>query len=151
MTVQREGHARALHRRGICGIGRGKKQSGRVRHLFDAFAAHIETADLISRAETVFHRAQHTQCGFGVALELADHINQMFQRAWAGNRPVFGDMADQQYRNIKRFGGVDQRARHFAHLSRASGDAIDFLRDDGLRGIDDGQRRLALFDKPQRG
>ena len=58
-------------------------------------------------------------------------------------------MTHQKHWNIKGFGGVNQRARHFAHLRGSAGDAIDVLRDDGLRRIDDGQRRLELFDKPQ--
>ena len=95
MPIQRECHARAFHRSGIGGIGRRQKKPRRVRHLFDAFAAHIETADLIGGAETILHRAQHTQRGFSVPFELADHINEMLQRARAGNRAVFGDMTDQ--------------------------------------------------------
>ena len=58
------------------------------------------------------------------------------------------DMPHQKHWDIKGFGGVNQRARHFAHLRGSAGDAIDVLRDDGLRRIDDGQRRLELFDKP---
>ena len=95
MAVQGERYACALHRSGAGGIGRRQKKPRRVRHLFDAFAAHIETAYLIGRAETIFHRAQHTQRGFGIPFELADHINEMLQRARAGNRAVFGDMTDQ--------------------------------------------------------
>ena len=85
MPIQCECHARALHRSGIGGIGRRQKKPRRVRHLFDAFAAHIETADLIGGAETILHRAQHAKRGFGIPFELADHIDEMFQRAWAGN------------------------------------------------------------------
>ncbi len=75
----------------------------------------------------------------------------MFQRARSGDRSVFGHVPDQQYRNLKRLRDVNQRARHFAHLRGASGDAIHVLGDYCLRGIDDHQCRFGLFDQRERG
>ena len=147
MPVQCERHAGALHRR----LGIGQEQPGGVGHLRHALAAHIEAAYLVGRAEAVLHRTQHAQGGLGVALELADHIHQMLQRARPGDRPVLGHMPYQQHRHVQAFGRVDQGARHLAHLRGAAGDAIDLLGDDGLRRIDDGQRRALPLDQPQHG
>lgn len=146
MTVQRKRHTGAFHRNGTI---RGQKQSGGVAHLFDALAAHVEAADLVGRAEAVLHGAQHAQRRLGVTFELAHHVDQMFQGTRSGDRTVLRDMADQQYRNVKRLRGVDQCARHFAHLGGAAGDAVDVLRNDGLCGIHDRQRRPDLFDQAQ--
>ena len=81
MPVQGEGHACAVY----CLLQSGQEQPGRVGHLFYALAAHIEAANLIGGAEPVFHRVQHTQRGLGIAFELADHIDQMLQRARPGD------------------------------------------------------------------
>ena len=147
MAVQRERHARALH----TFVGGRQEQSRGIADLLDALATHIETPDLIRRPEPVLHRPQHTQRRFRIALELAYHIHQMLQRARAGDGPVLGDMPDQEHGDVQRLRRVDQRARHLAHLRGAAGDAINVLRDDGLRRIHDRQCRPRPLDQPQHG
>ena len=151
MPIQCERHTGAFHG---CRVGRiravsRQEQSGGIGDLFDALTAHVETADFIGRTKTILHRSQHSQRGLAVAFELADHIDQMLQCARACNRTILGHMTNQKYWNVKCLSGIYQRACHFAHLSRTAGNAIDLLRDDGLRRIHNGQGRLVLFDQPQ--
>ena len=147
VAVERERDARAFDGR----VGGREEQAGRIGHLFDADAAHVEAAHFVSGAEPVLHRAQHAQRGLRVTLELAHHIHQMLKRARAGDRTVLGHMAHQQHRHVERFGRVDQRARHLAHLRGAARNAIHVLRDDRLRRIDDRQGRLVLLNQAERG
>ena len=73
-----------------------QEQSGGIGDLFDAFTAHVETADFIGRAKTILHRSQHSQRSLAVAFELADHIDQMLQCARACNRTILGHMTNQK-------------------------------------------------------
>ena len=117
MPIQCERHAGAFHG---CRVGRiravsRQEQSGGIGDLFDAFTAHVETADFIGRAKTILHRSQHSQRSLAVAFELADHIDQMLQCARACNRTILGHMTNQKYWNVKCLSGIYQRACHFAH------------------------------------
>ena len=51
------------------------EHAGRVEHGRDPILVHIEAADLIGGAVSVFDGAQHTNIGVFIALELAHHID----------------------------------------------------------------------------
>ena len=94
-----------------------EEQPARVGDLGDAVAGHLEAADLVGRAEAVLERADEAQRGLAVALELADDVDEVLEQARAGDRAVFGDVADEQHGQVAVFGDADEGARDLAHLA----------------------------------
>ena len=58
-----------------------------------------------------------------VALEIEHHVHHVFEHARAGNRALFGHMADEEHRAARRLGHAHQQAGTFAHLRNAAGRA----------------------------
>lgn len=98
MDFDEEG-ARAFHGDGdggSDGVGFAffEELSGGVCDFFEAFVFHLEDADFVAGAETVFHNSEHAELLEAVAFELHDGVDEMFEGAGAGEVAIFGDMAD---------------------------------------------------------
>ena len=86
-----------------------------------------------------FVRAHEAQRGLPVALEAADDVDQVLEHPGAGDRAVFGDVADEQHRQVALLGDADEGARDLAHLRGLAGRALRHRRRDGLHRVDDQQ------------
>ena len=140
--LDRDRHARAA--RG--GAGPREEQSAGVGDLGDAVTGHLEAAHLIRRPEAVLVGAHETQRGLAVALELQHDIHEVFEQAGAGDRAVFGDVADEQHRQVAILADADERRRDLAHLRGPAGEPVGEAGGDGLHAVDDHQLRLHLVD-----
>ena len=112
---------------------------------------HIEAANLIGGPVPVFNSAQHTNIGVFIALELAHHIDQVFQQARPGDRAFLGHMPHQQGTHIACFRGGDQRCGNLAHLRNAPGAALNIRGRKGLHRVDHQHRRVYLLNMRQCG
>ena len=61
---------------------------------------HFEDADLVSRAETVLHGAQHAEVMAALAFEIEDRVEQMLERFRTRDLTFFRDVVfDEQHRS----------------------------------------------------
>jgi hypothetical protein len=74
-----------------------QEQLGRVGHLAQALAGHLEHADLVGGAEAVLDRAQDAEVVAAFALEIEHGIDHVLDDAGAGDLAVLGDVADQHH------------------------------------------------------
>ena len=75
----------------------------------------------------------------------------MLQCARSGDRAVFGDVTDQQGRQVAVLGDAHQRARDGADLSDRSGDAVDLGGGNGLHRVDHQQLGVDSLDMAEDG
>ena len=130
---------------GLAEIARGQEQFGRVGDFAQARARHLEHADLVGRAEAVFHRAQDAELVRAFALEGEHGVDHVLDHAGARDLPVFGDMADQDDGRARALGIADERLRAAAHLRHRAGRRFDHVGPHGLDRIDDDQPRRLAF------
>ena len=78
-ALERDGDAGAADRLAAA----REEQAGRVGHLGDAVAGHLEAADLVGGAEPVLEGADEAQRGLAVALEAAHDIHDVFEQSRA--------------------------------------------------------------------
>ena len=95
--------------------------------------------------------AHEAQGGLAVALELAHDIHEVFEQAGAGDRAVFGDVADEQHRQVAVLGDADEGGCDLAHLRRSAGEAVGERARHGLHRVDDHQLRVDLVDLAEDG
>ena len=124
----------------------GQKHLGWVGHLDHAPFAHLKDADLVGAAKTILHRTQQAIGVKTFPLQLQHHIDHMLQNLGAGNRAIFGDMADEKNRDVMLFTGAQQGGGAIAHLADGAGCAGTARRVDCLHRVNDHQRRLHRFD-----
>ena len=74
------------------------------------------------------------------------HVDEVLKRAGAGDRPVLGDMADQDQRHASGFRGGGQRGGDRPHLRDTTGDAVGVSAGHGLHRVHDDQRGLHRLD-----
>ena len=98
-----------------------QKNFRRIADLFQAGFLHFEHADLVGRAEAIFHRAQNAKTVAALAFEVEHGVDHMLEQARPGDGAVFGDVADQKRRQAGFFRQHDDRAGSFAHLRDAAG------------------------------
>ena len=67
-----------------------------------------------------------------VALEIQHRIDDMLQHAWAGQRTIFGDMANEQQGNPLLFGETGQLGGAFADLGYRAWRRCERFRPEGL-------------------
>ena len=72
----------------------------------------------------VLHGADQAEPGVPVALELADHVDQVLQHPRPGDRAVLGDVPDQQGGHSAFLRHPDQRGGDLADLGDAAGRAV---------------------------
>ena len=80
----------------------------------------VEAADLVGGAVPVLGGPQHAQARVPVALELADDVHEVLERARSGDRPVLGHVADQHDGHVPGLGGLDHRGADLPHLRDAA-------------------------------
>ena len=90
--------------------------------------------------------ANEAQARLAVALKLQHDIHEVFEQPGAGNRAVFGDVADEQHGQVAVLAHPDQRRRDLAHLRRAAGESVSETGGSGLHAVDDDELRLHLID-----
>ena len=108
-------------------------------------AGHLEHAELVRRAEAILRGAQDAVRVVAVALELEDAIDEVLEDARPGDRPVLGDVADQEERNTGLLADAEQPRRRLAHLRDRSRRRADLRRVERLDRVDHADvRALAL-------
>ncbi len=116
-----------------------------IGHSLQAGAGHLEHAELVRRAEAVLRGAQDAVRVVAVALELEDAIDEVLQDARPGDRPVLGDVADQEERDTGLLADAEQPRRRLAHLRDRSRRRADLRRVERLDRVDHADvRALAL-------
>ena len=121
------------------------EEQGRGVGDFDQpFAGHAEQPDLVDRAVTVLHRAQHALGPVALAFQVEHHVHHVFQGAGAGQGAFLGHVTDQQHGGRVTLGMLDHPRRAGANLGDASGQGIHLLAAHGLDGIDHDHRRRLL-------
>ena len=73
-----------------------QKDLGRIADLPEPGLFHLENADLVGRAEAVFYRSQNAETVTPLSFKVQDGVDHMLEDSWAGDRPVFGHVADQK-------------------------------------------------------
>ena len=137
----RDQHARAGH---VVAVA-GEEDGGGVGHAFEAVFQHGEHAQLVGRAEAVFDGANHAVVGMLVAFEIQHGIHHVFQHARAGNRAVFGDVADKNHGDAHLLGHAGELGGALAHLRHGAGRGGNLVGIHGLNRVDDHHGRLVLF------
>ena len=107
-----------------------------------ALARHFKHAQLVDRAEAVFHRAQQAILMLIIALKVQHHIHHVLQHARAGNRALLGHMPHQDDGAAVGLGIAHQYRRAFTHLADAARRAGKVRAVHGLDGVDHGEIRL---------
>ncbi len=86
-----------------------------------------------------------------LALELQHDVDEVFEHPRAGDRAVFGHVADQHGGDAALFGDRDQCGCHLAHLRHATRRAVDVGDRHGLNRVDDQQRGIDVVEVLQDG
>src|SRR6185369_637819 len=133
---------RALDRREYAGPADGltpvsQEQGRRIRHLGQPLPLHREHADLVGAAEAVLHRPEYAVLVTALALEAQHRIDHMLENARAGDRPVLGDVTDEDDRGPMFLGEAHQLLRRSTNLADRAGRALHQVGMHGLDGIDD--------------
>src|SRR5436305_15195926 len=94
------------------------QEGGRwIGHLSHAFLLHVEDADLMRRAETVFHAAQEAIGMEAVTFKIEDSVDHMLQDFGTGNVALLGDMPDEKGCNTSTIGKACEPCRRLPHLT----------------------------------
>ena len=119
---QRAGPFPDHHHRAAGGdfISPAEEDSGRVAHFAQPLLGHGENAQLIHRAKAVFVAAQSAEAGVGIAVQQHRAVNTVLQHLRAGQRTVFGDVADHNDCHAASFGKARQIGRRFTYLGDAA-------------------------------
>ena len=118
----------------------GEKQLRRIGDLVHAAFAHREDADLVDAAEAVLVRAHDPVLAALVALEVQHRIDEVLEQTRAGDRAVFGHVADEHGRAARALGELHQRLRAVADLRDAPGVRLELGQRDRLDRVDDEHR-----------
>ena len=81
-----------------------------------------------------------------LAFEIQNGIDDVLERFRAGNRSVFGDVADQEDGDRAVLCQQQELMSDFPHLRNRSGRRLDQRGENRLDGIDDNRRRLEPLD-----
>ena len=88
---------------GTCERPLHQKNFRRIGDFFQAGFFHFENADLVGRAEAVFHRAQNAETVAALAFEVKHGVDHVLEQARSGDGAVFGHVADQESRQAGFF------------------------------------------------
>src|SRR5262249_42646122 len=81
-----------------------------------------------------------------LALEVQNRVDDVLQRLRPGEVAVFGDVTDENRRNVLPFRGKQKLRGGFAHLPDAARRRLELDGKDRLYRIDDDERRLEASD-----
>jgi hypothetical protein len=124
-----------------------KEQRRRVLDVAEATLLHLEDADLVGRTEAVLDGAEEPHAAVPVALEVEDRVDDVLEDARSRDRPLLGDVADQQGGPPRGLRLGDERGRAFAHLGDASRRRRELARVESLDRVDEqevGRDRLGV-------
>ena len=93
---------------GAAEIAFRQEKLGRIGDLAQPCAGHLEDADLVGGAETVFHCAQNAELVRAFALERHHSVDHVLDHAGACNLAILGDVADQDHGGAGTLGEADQ-------------------------------------------
>ncbi len=110
---------------------------GGVEHLDEAARAHLEQTGLVRRAEAVLQGAQLAVRPLALALELQHAVDEMLEHAWAGERPLLGDVPDQDHGDALCLRQLHDPRRHLADLPHRPGRAGHVRGAQRLHGVHD--------------
>ena len=114
-----------------------QERAGRVGHVAQPGAGHLEDARLLGRAEAVLGRAQQPQRAVPVALQHEHHVHEVLQRAGPGEAAVLGHVTheDRGRAVLMRPGGEPRRG--LPDLAHRPGWAIQPVDRQRLHRVDD--------------
>ncbi len=125
------------------GVEHAPARRGEIAH---AIALHGEQAHLAGRPEAVLDAAEHPMLAQTLPLEIQDDIDHVLEGARAGDRPLLGDMPDEEHGyagGLGNFAHAQHRSANLGDASRGSGGRGV---PQGLHGIDDRQGRALRLD-----
>ena len=123
-----------------------EEEGGGVFDGFEAGAGHAEEADFEGGAEAVFGGADDAVVVVGVAFEIEDGIDDVFDELGAGEDAFLGDVADEADGGAGGFGEVDEFSAAVAELGDGTGGGGISRVVDHLDGVDDGERGAEAAD-----
>ena len=130
-------------------FGRSARKSALgVRDLAHALGGHLEDADLGRAPEAILLRAQRPEGVTALALEGEDRVDEVLEHLRAGERAVFGDVADEERRDAVFLGALDHSRGDLAELADRAGRALERHRPHRLNAVEDERLRLHLGDGP---
>ena len=103
----------------------------------DADVGQVEAAHLVGRAVAVLGGSDQAQPGVPLALELDDNVDEVLQQARAGDRPVLGDVPDEQHGDASGLGDMDEARGDLADLGDVAGGPLHLGAGDRLHRVDD--------------
>ena len=121
-------------------VAPGEEQGARVGHLRQARAVHREHADLVGPAEAILDCPQDAILVAALAFKAQHRIDHMLKDARPGDRPVLGDVANQDQHAAIFLGVANELLRRCADLADRAGRPLDKVRMHGLDAVDDQQR-----------
>ena len=119
----------------------------RVLDRHEAVGAHLQDADLVGGAEAVLGGTQHPVRAAVLAVERDDAVDEVLQQARPGQRPVLGDLADEEDGHTARLGSAQELRGGLAHLADAPGRAVEVVGGQGLDRVDGANGVVARFDE----
>ena len=107
-----------------------------IEHLDQTVVAHLEHAGIVGGAEPVLDRADRPVGPLALALELQHAVDQVLEHARPGQRPLLGDVANQEHRDLQAFGDLPDLLGRLANLGDRSGRRAELRRVQRLYRVD---------------
>src|SRR5437773_3240416 len=126
-------HERRDRRAGDARVASGEKGGRGIGDGLEARLRHAEHADLVHRAEAVFHRAQDAMVEGRFALEVKDGVHDVLEGARSRDPAALGDVADEEHGGPRFLGEAHQPGGAVADLPDVAGRALELL---GIGGLD---------------
>ncbi len=123
----------------------GKEKTGRIADAPQSLLGHREHADLVYRAEAVFHRAHQAEARARVALEIEHRVDDVLEHARPRDGAFLRDVADEEERRARALGVARELRRALAHLGDRAGRRLQGFGPYRLDRIDHRHARLRRF------
>src|SRR3984893_1733765 len=122
-----------------------EKRSARIADFVHPAVAHLEDANLVSRAKAVLLAAEDAEALVTLTLEVQHRVDDMLEHPRAGDRALLVDVADQEDRDMTTLRQQHQPAGALPDLADAAGRRGDAAQKNRLDGVDDRHHRPRLF------
>ena len=97
-----------------------QKNFSGVCNFTQAVFNHVENADFVRAAKTVFYSAQNAVSFIFVSFKMKDYIDHVFQNLWTCNVSVFRNVTDYNCCNVFVFCNFRENVCAFSDLRNAS-------------------------------
>src|SRR5207245_2302464 len=120
--------------------------AARVADLAHPAVAHLEAADLVSRAEAVLLAAQDAKAVVPLTLQVQHGVDDVLEHPRPGYRAFLVDVTDEKDRDVAALRQQHQSAGTFTDLAHAPWGGGDTAHEDGLDRVDDGHHRPGFLE-----